>query len=338
MNTFRLLLAIPLLAGTLNRATAQQQVDIHLLNTFHIASSGGWDYLAIQPNSNKLFVSHGTQVNIIDKNNGDSIGVIPNTTGVHGIAFVPALNKGFTSNGKLNTVTVFDLKTNAVLTQVPTGEGPDAIFYEPFSKRIITCNGRSKNLSLIDPVTDKLTATISLIGRPETAVGDNAGKIYVNLEDKSMIAVVNIATNTVENNWPLAPGEAPTGLAIDTKTRRLFAGCSDNKLLVILDATTGKLIDKLPIGDHCDGVEFDPALNVIYASNGDGTLTVIHETSKDKFVVEANIPTKKGARTIAIDHTTHKIYLPTADMEPPAKQGERSKMIPGSFQVLVLGK
>lgn len=319
-------------------STAQQPGKIHLLNTFHINSSGGWDYIAVQPNSNKLFVSHGGQVNILDKTTGDSLGVIANTTGVHGIAFIPSLNKGYTSNGKLNNVTIFDLTTNAVLSQIATGENPDAIFYDNFSKKIITCNGLSKDLTIIDPVTEKVVATISVGGKPETAVSNNAGKIFVNVEDKNEIVVIDITKNTVEKHWSLLPGESPTGLAYDETNKRLFAGCGDNKLLIIVNADNGTIVGKLPIGAGCDGVAYDAVQKLIYTSNGEGTMSVIKETTKDKFVVAATIATKKTARTLAIDESTHKIYLPAADLGPTPADGSWAKMIPGTFQILVFGQ
>ena len=338
MKRIHLLFATAILLTTSIISNAQLPDKIHLLNTFHIASAGGWDYIAVQPNSNKLFVSHGDQVNILDKTTGDSLGIIPNTTGVHGIAFIPALNKGYTSNGRLNNVTVFDLKTNAVLSQIATGENPDAIFYDDFSKKIITCNGRSKNLSVIDPATEKVVATIAVGGKPETAVSNNEGKIFVNIEDKNEIAVVDIIKYTVEKHWSVLPGEAPTGLVYGASAKRLFAGCGDNKLLIIVNAETGAITDKLPIGDGCDGVGYDAVQKLIYTSNGEGTMTVIKETTKGKFAVAATIPTKKSARTIAVDESTHKIYLPAADLEAPPANGMRAKMIPGSFQVLVFGQ
>ena len=315
---------------------AQQAEGYHLVKTFHIASGGGWDYIAVGPGNNRLYVSHGTQVNILDETTGDSIGVIPNTTGVHGIAFVPALGKGYTSNGRLNNVTVFDLKTNQVLSQIATGQNPDAIMYDAFSKMIITCNGRSNDLSVIDPVTEKVVATIAVGGKPETAVSDNAGKIYVNIEDKNEIAAVNIKTNTVENHWSIAPAEGPTGLAIDLTTKRLFAGC--DKFLVVMDATNGKVVDKLPIGDGCDGVGFDNGLKNIYASCGEGKLTVIHEDNGDKYSVVTNVPTNRSARTVAVNESLHTIYLPAADFGTAAAGERRPPMIPGTFQVLVIKK
>ncbi len=312
-----------------------QTNNLHVADTFHIKSSGGWDYIFVDTASNKLFVSHGTQVNVIDKNNGDSIGIIPNTTGVHGIALVHNLNKGFTSNGRINNVFVFDLNTLQITDSIATGENPDAIFYDAYSKKIITCNGRSKNLTVIDPSTDKVVATIDVKGKPETAVSDNEGKIFVNNEDASEIEVVDINRMKLIHSWSIAPGEAPSGLSIDRKNKLLFAGC-DNRLLMIIDAFNGKIINSLPIGDGCDGTAFDASINTIYSSNGEGTLTIIKEESKDKFTVVKNLPTKRGARTLSVDATTHNVYLPTADFGTSTDSTKRPPMIPGSFQVLVL--
>ena len=331
----RLLCLMALLFGiSIPRLRAQNETGFQMSGSFKIGSPGGWDYIAVGPDK-KIYVSHGTQVNILDQAKGDSVGVIPNTTGVHGIAFVPSLGKGYTSNGRLNNVTVFDLKTAQVQGQIATGKNPDAIMYDPFSKMIITCNGSSHDLTVIDPATDQVVATISLDGKPETAVSDEAGKIYVNIEDKNKISVVDITTHSVLTSWPLSPAEGPTGLAIDTKTKRLFAGC--DKLLVVMDAGTGAIVDKLPIGDGCDGVGFDNGLKLIFASCGEGKLTVIKENSASSFKVIGNVPTKRSARTLAVDERTHTIYLPAADTEP-AVAGQRPKTIPGTFQVLVVAK
>jgi DNA-binding beta-propeller fold protein YncE len=318
---------------------AQNSKAFHVLKTFHIVSAGGWDYIAVGPGNNRLYVSHGTQVNILDKTSGDSIGVIENTAGVHGIAFDKSQNKGFTSNGRLNNVTVFDLKTNKIITQIPAGQNPDAIMYEPFTKKIITCNGRSKNLSIIDPVSEKLIDSVDVGGKPETAVSNGSGKLYINIEDKNEIVVVDLKTFKVEAHWSLAPAEEPTGLAFDKTTNRLFAGCG-NKLLAIIDAKNGKIIETLPIGDGCDGASFDPATKNIFTSNGEGTISVYHEKSADKFEAVATVATKRGARTIAIDEQTHLLFLPTAEFEKPdpAAPKARPKMIPGTFQVLVVGQ
>ena len=329
---------IALISGSAFSAKAQS--GYHVTKTFHVASPGGWDYPASDPGSNKLYLSHGSQVNILDKTTGDSLGFIPNTTGVHGIAFVDDLGKGYTSNGRLNNVTVFDLKTAKILGQVATGKNPDWIMYDPFTKKIVTSNHTGGDLTVIDPATDQVVATISLNGaKLETVVSDQAGKLFVNAEDKNEIVVVDIVKYAVTEHWSLAPGESPTGLEIDVKTKRLFATCE--KLLVIMDATNGKIVDKLPIGEGTDGVAFDPSTKLIFTANGEGTVTVVKEISKDKFTIIDNVVTKKGARTITIDTKTHTVFLPTADYEPlaaDAPKNTRPKMVNGSFQVVVLEK
>lgn len=331
------LIFLSFLIAAVTSINAQTKTGLHVTNTFHIAGTGGWDYLEVGPVHDWLYVSHGTQVNILNKKTGDSVGIIENTTGIHGIAFDVANGKGYTSNGRLNNVYVFDMNTNKVLATIATGQNPDAIMYEPFSKKIITCNGRSKNLSIIDPQQNKVIDSVDVAGKPETAVSDGAGKIFINNEDKNEIVVVDVTTFKVINRWSIAPGEGPTGLAYDAGTKRLFAACE--KLLVVIDAANGKVIDKLTIGDGCDGVVFDANTKNIYTSNGEGNVTVIHEESADKFVVVENIITKKGARTIAIDKATGLLYLPTAEFDPKEMdQQGRPKMIPGTFQVLVIGK
>ncbi len=325
-----------LLAAVATNVSAQS--GYQLVKTFHIASSGGWDYPAVDVNSNKLYLSHGGQVNILDKTTGDSIGVIPNTTGVHGIAFVPSLGKGYTSNGRANNVTVFDLKTGATLAQVVVGKNPDWIMYDAYSKKIITSNHSGGDLSLIDVNTDQVVATIAVGGtKLETVVSDGAGKLFVNLEDKNQIAEVDIAKSAITNIWELTPSESPTGLAIDIKTKRLFSTC--DKTLVVMDATNGKIVTTVPIGEGCDGAAFDPASKLIFTSNGSGTVSVVKEVSANEYKLVETVETKRGARTITLDTKTHMVYLPTADYEPipaDAPKGTRAKMIPGSFQVLVL--
>ena len=317
-----------------DRLFAQTSSGFKVTGVFHIASSGGWDYIAVGPDNNRLYVSHGTQVNVLDENSGDSVGVIPNTTGVHGIAFVTSLAKGYTSNGRLNNITVFDLKSNAVLSQIAAGTNPDAIMYDPYSRLIITCNGRSNDLSLIDPVTEKLVATIPVGGKPETAVSDEKGKIYINIEDKNEIISVDINLRQIINRWSLAPAEGPTGLAIDLKNNRLFAGCE--KTLVVLDANSGKVIAKVTIGNGCDGVVFDPALGFAFASCGEGVLSIVRETKNGVFELLENVPTKASARTSALNPRTHTIYLPAGEFQKPSTPGTRPPLVPGTFQVLVV--
>jgi DNA-binding beta-propeller fold protein YncE len=322
-----------IIACSIAMISQAQNHDYKIANTYHIVSPGGWDYVAV--NNGRLYVSHSTQVNILDENTGDSVGFIPNTTGVHGIAFDNELNKGYTSNGRLNNVTVFDLKTNEVLGQIATGENPDAIFYEPFSKTIVTCNGRSKNLSVIDPVSGKLVATVDLGGKPETAVSDGSGKLFVNLEDKNEIVAVDTKNWTVLNHWSLAPAEGPTGLVYDRTTKRLFAGC--DKMLAVVNAETGAVMITIPIGDGCDGVAFDPKNKLVYTANGEGTISVIKEKDANKFELVGNYPTKRGGRTITIDEKSGALFIPTADFDATQTQANgRPKMVPGSFQIMVV--
>ncbi|MEX6689725.1 YncE family protein [Danxiaibacter flavus] len=312
--------------------TKAQQNDYQLKQKFYISGTGGWDYLAV--NANKLYVSHGTQVDIVDKATGDSLGVIPNTDGVHGIAFIDSRNKGYTSNGKLNTITVFDLSNGKALTQIVVGQNPDAIMYEPFIKKIITCNGRSNDLSIVDPNAEKLVATIAVGGKPETAVSDGAGKLFVNIEDRNEVVCIDLKSLRVEKRWKLDPAEGPTGLAYDADAKRLFVGCE--KKLVVLNASTGAIVKQITIGDGCDGVVFDRTTKTIFTSNGEGTMTVIEEKSAQEYVVKENVVTKKGARTITIDETTHSVYLPVAEYEESPSQGRHVK--PGTFHVMVFKK
>jgi DNA-binding beta-propeller fold protein YncE len=312
---------------------AQKSSGYKLSKTFKIASGGGWDYIAVY--DHKLFVSHATQVNILDASNGDSLGYIPGTTGVHGIAFIPALGKGYVSCGRLNSITVFDLKTYAILKQIPVGQNPDAIMYEPFSKKIITCNGRSNNLSIVDPQSDTVVSTIALSGKPETAVSDEIGKIFVNIEDKNSISAVDLTAGKVLDTWNLAPAEGPTGLAIDLKTKKLFAGC--DKQLLVVDYTNGDIINRLPIGDGCDGVAFDETYKYVFASCGAGILSVAEEDARGRCKIIDNIKTKKSARTITNDPTTHEVFLPAAEFGKEIA-GQRPPVIPGTFQILVFSK
>jgi YVTN family beta-propeller protein len=319
----------------------QDNPTYHLLRTIKIGGKGGWDYIALNKEMHRLYVSHDTLVNIIDESTGDSIGVIPNTRGVHGIAFATPFGKGYTSNGRANTTTVFDLKTNKSFKEIKTGENPDAIMFDPFSKTIFICNGRSKDVTVIDPSNDSLIATISVGGKPEAPVSDDAGNIYVNIEDKNEVVHISTKTWKVEDRWSIAPGEGPTGIALDRTTKRLFVGC--DKILLILDAKAGKVITTMPIGDRCDGVVFDKQLGLIFTSNGEGTVTMIQEVTADSFRVAATIPTKRGARTLTLDDQTHHLFLPTAEFEPapPATTENprpRPKIVPGSFQVLEVGK
>lgn len=316
--------------------SAQKTASEPTIKTFTIGgNSDGWDYLTVNPKNNLLYVSHGTRVNILNKNTGDNITEIEGMTGVHGIAFTPNSTNGFITCGKLNSVKVFDVETNQVTLEIPVGKKPDAIFYEPFSEKLVVCNGGSNEVSMIDPTNNKVVKTIDVGGKPETAVSDGKGKIFVNIEDKNEIVVIDAKNFTVTNHWGLDKEEGPSGLAIDTKTNRLFSTC--DKMLVILDSEKGNLVKKIPIGDGCDGVVFDDTTHIIYTSNGEGNISVIQEKNANQFLVLKNITTKKGARTIALDSSTHHLYLPTADFDEKEKDSRgRPRVKEGTFQVLAV--
>ena len=334
-----LLTGIIAIQGTTLRA--QEKTGFHVLADFPIHSTGGWDYITVDGALNRVYASHGMQVNILNAATGDSVAYIPDTKGVHGIAIAADLNKGYTSNGRGNNITVFDLQTNKVLTQVNAGTNPDAIFYDDFSKKVYAFNGRSKDATVIDAKTDAVVATIPLGGKPETGVSDGKGKVFVNIEDTGEEVEIDAATDKILNRWKLEGGKEPSGLAMDRKTERLFIGCGGNKTMIVLDATNGKTVATFPIG-RCDSVAFDPGLKLAYSSNGEGTVTVVRELSADKFELVENITTEPGARTIAVDEKTHKLYLPTAQLKPGEPTADnpkpRPQQVPGTFHIVVVGK
>jgi len=308
-----------------------QKSEYKLAKTIQLTNDGGWDYLTVDEVNQKLFVSHSSQVNVVDLKTGEQIAVIPSTEGVHGIAIANDLNKAFISCGKDSSVTVIDLNTFKLIAKVTgTGKNPDAILYDQFSKKVFTFNGRSSNSTVIDAVTLKIIATIPLAGKPEFSQADGNGKVFVNIEDKSLITIINSVTLKVEKEWSIAPGEEPSGLALDNVNHRLFSVCG-NKMMVISDAIAGKVIANVPIGDGCDGVAFDPATKSIFASNGEGKMTVVQQVNADQYKVVENFPTLQGARTITVNKTTHHIYLPTAELLPG--EGRRQSK-PNTFKVL----
>ena len=322
--------------------SASASPGYHFLKKISAGGEGGWDYLTLDPSARRLYVSRATRVLVFDADSGESKGEIPDTSGVHGIALAPELHRGFTSNGRSSTVTVFDTGTLKVLSEVKTtGENPDAILYDPASRRVFTFNGRGKNATAIDAASAKVVGTIPLDGRPEFAVSDGKGKVYVNVEDKSVVDVIDPAALTVSNRWPLAPCEEPSGLAIDREHRRLFVGCS-NKMMAMLDADGGKVLATVPIGEGVDANGFDPATGLAFASCGDGTLTVAHEDAPDRLSVVQTVETQRGARTMALDEKTHRVFLVTAQFGPrPAPTADqprpRPPLVPGSFVLLVYG-
>jgi YVTN family beta-propeller protein len=341
-NRFGLLVCL-LLSFQCAALNAQTTSGYHVTKTIKLGGEGGWDYLTFDAKGNRLFISRGTHVMVVDADSGVVVGDIPDTQGVHGIALAQEFDKGYTSNGRASTVTVFDLKTLKVLKQIPVGKNPDTIIYDAASKRIFTMNGASKDSTAIDAKTDTVASTVALDGRPEFATADEKGHVYVNLEDKSMVAEIDSQKLSVVNRWPLAPCEEPSGMAIDRKHGRLFSGCS-NKMMAVVDADSGKVITTEPIGAGVDANGFDPETGFAFSSNGgDGTLTIVHEDSPDKFSVVDNVPTQRGARTMALDTKRHRVFLVTAEFgQAPAPTPEqprpRRPIVPGSFTLLVVSK
>jgi DNA-binding beta-propeller fold protein YncE len=333
MKNLLSIICITVLFSSGNLLSAQPGYKV--VNQIHLEGDGGWDYLTVDEAAGRLYVSHASMALVVDLKTGKQIGEIADTNGIHGIALAPSLNKGFTSDGRDNSVTVFDLKTLEVTGKIQvTGKNPDAILYDAFSGKLFTFNGGSSNASVIDPKQGKEIATIQLDGKPEFPQTDGKGKIYVNIEDKSEISVINAKTFKVEKSWLIAPGEEPSGLALDNQTHRLFSVCG-NKLMVISDAEAGKVVTTLPIGEGCDGVAFDPGTKRAFSSNGgDGTITVVQEENKDKFEVVETVATQKGARTITIDKNTHHLYLSTAEFGTLVEGSRRPPMKPGTFMVL----
>jgi YVTN family beta-propeller protein len=307
----------------------------------HVAlgGDGGWDYITVDSAERRVYASRGTRMMVVDADSGKLLAEIPDTPGVHGIALAPELNKGFISAGRANNIVVVDLKTLKARGTVAAGENPDAILYEPKSKRVFAFNGRSKNVTVIDADSEKVLATIPLSGRPEFAAHDGRGRIFVAIEDKGTLAAIDANGMKVTSEWSMAPCDSPTGLAMDRKKGRLFAGCSGNKVMAVVDAQDGKLLASVPIGAGCDGTEFDPATGLAFSANGrDGTVTVVRETAPGKFEAVETVATQVSGRTIALDERTHQLFIPAAKLKPPAAAGQRPTMEPGSFELVVVGR
>jgi len=328
-------------AGLGNPKLAAAADSYYLLKKVTLGGEGFWDYLGIDEGARRLYISRGSHVMVLDADSYQVVGDIPNTPGVHGIAVASEFGRGYTSDGQAAQVTIFDLKTLKTLGTAKTGEGPDGIIYDPGSKRVFTFNGRGQSSTAIDAATGDVAGTIELGGRPEFAADDGQGHVYNNLEDKSVVLEIDSKSLKVLNRWPLAPGESPSGMAIDPEHRRLFIGCH-NKMMVVMDADSGKVVATPAIGEGVDANRFDPGTQLAFSSNGDGTLTVVHQDSPDKYTVVDNVQTQRGARTMEIDLKTHRVFLVTAEFGPmPAnpQPGERRRppMIPGSFSLLVFG-
>ena len=342
-----LLLAAPLALTFFGPAALAQttpaSAPYHLLSTIAIGGEGGWDYLKVDPAGTRLYVSHGTQVEVIDLKTHKLIGTIPNTPGVHGIEMVPGAGRGYITCGRTNQCVVFDLATLKPIATVPTGPKPDALLYDGFSNRVFLFGNDGGKSTVLDAKTGAVVGTAELGGDVEEGVSDGKGSIFANIENKSEIVEFDAKTLVVKKRFALTPGEEPTGLGFDRKTNRLFSGCANEKL-VVTDSRTGKQVAVLPIGKGTDGTVFDPATNNVITSNGAAaTLTVIHQDSPTKYTVVANVPTARGARTLALDPQSHHVFTCTADYGPaptPTTDNPhpRPSVVPGTFRVLEFGK
>ena len=288
-----------------------------------VSGQGGWDYLTVDEAGRRLYVSHGTQVEVLDVDSGAIVGKVENTPGVHGIAVAHELGRGFASNGQSSTVTIFDLKTLKEIAQVPVGKKPDAIIYDPATSRVFAFNGDSSSATAIQAADGKVAGTVDLGGGPEFAVADNSGYVYNNIEDASVVLKINSRSLKVEQRWPTGPCASPSSIAMDRTNRRLFIGCR-SKVMAVMNADTGNVIITLPIGDHVDATAFDPDSRLIFNSNGEGTITVIHEDSPDKYSIVQTVKTLPKAKTMALDPKTHKLFLSAAEA--------------GQFEILVVSR
>jgi YVTN family beta-propeller protein len=305
-----------------------------------LGGEGGWDYLFADSANGQLYVSHGTQVEVVDLASEKPVAKITGMKRIHGIAVANDLNRGYISDGGDDVVLIFDLKSNAVLQKVPAGKNPDGILYDPYSRRVFAFNGRSNDVTAIDAASGKVAGTIALDGKPEFPVSDGKGNVYANIEDKSEIVQLDSQNLKVKKTWPLSPCEEPSGLAIDLEARRLFSVCSNNKMAVV-NADSGQVIATVAIGDGPDAAAYDPGSKLVFSSNGSGTLTVVGQSSPDKYSVLENVPTERSARTMTLDTKTHKIYLSAAQLgaTPEATADNphpRPKIVPDSFHILVV--
>jgi DNA-binding beta-propeller fold protein YncE len=322
--------------------TAYAQQLYHVTAQWKIGGEGGWDYLAIDPASGLLYITHGDHVVVVETASGKVKADITGLKGTHGVAFDTSGKFGYISDGGANEVVAFDRKTDATLQRVPAGANPDGIVFEPVTQTVWAFNGRSKTATVIDDATHQVVATVQLPGKPEFPVADGKGSIYDNIEDLSQIAHIDAKTHTVLASWPIAPCESPSGLAIDAEHSRLFSVCDNNKMAVV-DAATGKVVATPPIGGRPDAARFDVRHNLAFSSNGEGSLTIVRENSSNSYAVQQTLPTKRGARTMALDQASGKIYVVTADFgplpEPTAAQPHpRPTSLPGSFVVLVISR
>jgi YVTN family beta-propeller protein len=321
--------------------TAQvSKTGYHLANKYTVGGDPGWDYIAIDPDARRVYVTHYMKIEVLDADSGKVVGQITGTTGVHGIALVKSIGKGFTSNGKANTVSIIDLKTLAHVAEIMVGKKPDAITYDAGTDRVLVSNGDSDDLTIIDATAGKVVGTVPLGGAPEYSAADGKGTLWVNLEDKNAFVTVDIKAMKLTKTTPLAGCEEPASMAFDSTNRRLFIGCK-NHVLAVVDPDAGKVVKTLPIGEHVDATIFDASNHLIFASTGDGVLTIVHQDSPDAYSIVDNVKTLRGAKTIAFDPKTGKLFsatvenIPETATAPPAPIGKVA-YTPGPFVVLVM--
>jgi len=327
-----------LLAAAALSFGAGEAPGFKLTKRYPVPGDGGFDYVTFDGSSNRVYASHGTEVNVLDADTGKVLGKVADTPGVHGIAIVTDLHRGFTTNGRNATVSVFDTSTFETIQKIPVAEDPDFITYDPRTKRILVCHGDAKVITAIDPAKETVIGKIDLGGGAEGAVLDGHGNGFVNLEEEAEVVHFDPQSLSVKAKWPITGGKTPTGLAIDPANSRLFIGCR-SKVLAVMDSTNGKVITTLPIGERVDAVAFDTDNQLIFASNGDGTVSVIHQKSPNEYESLGSIQTQRGAKTMAFDQKSKRLFLSTAEFEQaPGANGKAGRMRPkpGTFTVLVV--
>ena len=311
--------------------------QMRVVRKLPLGGDGRWDYLTVDSQAKRLYIARANRFMVVNTETGELAGEIPDTPGAHGVSIATDLGVGFTSNGQANDVSVFDLKTLSVTKKISTGQNPDAILYHAPTQSVFVFNGQSHTVSIIDAAALTVTATIPLAGKPEFAVADDHGNVYVNIADKNTITLIDAASRKVKYVWPLGPCEEPTGLSIDKSKGVAFASCGNHKLAVV-DLSSGKVIQTVPIGDDCDATAFDPKTQRVFASNGEGNLTVIARNEHGSYQVQQTLATQAGSKTMALDSSSGQIYLPTGKFSGPPTQKPRPKLIPGSFEVWVISE
>lgn len=338
------LIAAAMFVGAVGVGGARAEAPLSVVDRWTVGGPGGWDYLTLDASGERLFVTRGTRVDVIDTRSGKLIGTIPDTDGVHGVALAPDLKRGFTSNGKANTVTAFDLGTLKTIKEAPvSGLNPDAIVYDTATRRVFTFNGKSHDVTVLDPATLAVVGTLSVPDKPEFAVTDGAGTIFANIEsDPGQMAVIDSGRLKLRAIWALPGCARPTGLSIDREHHRLFSVC-EGKVMAVTDAMSGKPVAQVPIGEGPDAAAFDAKRKMAFSSNGEGTLTVVHQDSANHYTVAESVPTQRGARTMALDAAAGRVYLATSDFGPvpaatPESPHPRAEQIPGTFTILIIGR